>query len=94
MTRGVLRSAVGAAAMAGLLSLGGCLGLGCPCGSDPSEPLSEHDPSYAGRHALELECQCQCGDDHLVAQPRDRACSDYEAPCVARDGQSRTLVCD
>ena len=94
MKRSASWTVVAATLMAGLLSLGGCLGLGCPCGTDPSKPLREHDPNYAGRHVLELECQCQCGDDPLVPRPRDRGCREYETSCVDRAGERRTLLCE
>lgn len=77
-----------------LLLLSGCLGLRCPCGSDSSDPLSQHDLTFAGSHTLLEECECRCGDAAPVARPRDRDCVDYEAPCVDDEGRERTLVCE
>ena len=46
-----------------LLSLAGCLGDGtCPCGALPSDPLSLHDPTYAGTHDVQAEDECETCD--------------------------------
>lgn len=77
-----------------LLFAGACLGGGCPCGSDPSDPLSAHDPSYSGAHVLQDECVCRCGADEPFAVPRDRACADYDGPCVDELGDPQALECE
>ena len=80
-------------ALLALLVLPGCLGLRCPCGSDSSDPLSQHDLSFAGSHTLAEECECRCGGDEPIGRPRDRDCADYDAPCVDREGRDATLEC-
>jgi hypothetical protein len=46
-----------------LLALSGCIippGGGCPCGASTSDPISAHDPRFAGVH--EVESGVDCGD--------------------------------
>ncbi|MEM9072766.1 MAG: hypothetical protein AAGE52_29945 [Myxococcota bacterium] len=76
-----------------LILAAGCFEVGCPCGSDPSDPLSQHDLSYAGLHVLEAECACRCGGDAPIAYPRDRDCSEYEGECVDESGAPAELSC-
>ena len=73
--------------------LAGCLATECPCGSDPSDPLSEHDLTYPGNHLVEDECVCRCGDDDPIAFPRDRECAEYERACVNAAGEPAERVC-
>jgi len=78
----------------GLLVLPGCLGLGCPCGSDPADPFSEHDPTYPGSHVLEAECVCRCGADDPVAVARDGDCREHEGACVDGSGAPAQRRCE
>lgn len=78
-----------------LLPLTGCLQQGCPCGSSPSDPFSEHDRAFAGTHFLDGECACRCGvAGERFALPRDTACEDIDAPCVDAEDRERRLVCE
>lgn len=66
---------------------------GCPCGSEPSDPFSEHDSSYLGEHVVDNECVCQCGDDPPFGLLEDRECSEYNGPCTKDDGEAAELIC-
>ena len=83
-----------ALALVAALLTGCALNAECPCGSEQSDPLSEHDLSFDSPHVVQDECVCQCGDDVPFGAPRDRECTDYEQACVDEDGVSRTLVCE
>ncbi|MEC7524544.1 MAG: hypothetical protein VYE22_31990 [Myxococcota bacterium] len=76
-----------------LLLLPGCLAPGCPCGSSTSDPLSEHDVSFPGLHALDDACACRCGDDPPTSAPRDRDCAEYEGRCEDEAGVRRDRYC-
>ncbi len=78
-----------------LVGAAGCglLEGGCGCGADPSDPLAEHDLSFAGTHVVDDQCVCRCGDDEPEAQPKIQACKDYEDVCEDRDGRERRSIC-
>jgi hypothetical protein len=66
---------------------------GCPCGAAAEDPLAEHDPSFTGRHVVDDECVCRCGDGEPLARPREASCAVHEVDCVDPSGVSRRLTC-
>ncbi len=66
----------------------------CPCGSDPNDPVSEHDPTFVGKHTVEDECVCYCGDDPPFGLVKDRECADYNGSCTDEHGQEQQLSCE
>lgn len=85
-----------ALALALALLVGACALIegGCPCGSDPSDPLSQHDLSFAGDHIVDATCVCRCGNAEPEAFPKDGDCSEHEAECEDPSGRSRERVCN
>lgn len=69
------------------------MGEGCQCGADPSDSLSEHDLDFAGKHNVDEECACQCGDDRPYGMPSEYDCSEYEEACLDSQGATHTLSC-
>lgn len=66
----------------------------CPCGSDSSDPYSEHDQAFLGSHVLDDECVCWCGDDPPYVIARDKPCAEYSGVCDDTDGARSRLVCE
>jgi hypothetical protein len=94
-TMRVMRALVVALSLGSMVTLGGCLlgEAGCPCGSDPSDPLREHDTAFSGVHVVDRQCVCTCGEDGPTSYPADRACSAYEGPCEDADGERAERRC-
>ena len=66
----------------------------CPCGSDPDDPLAEHDLSFVGDHLVNNECVCQCGDDPVIGTPKDDGeCPNDGEPCTDELGREHELDC-
>ncbi len=82
-------------ALLGLLVCGGCalLDSGCPCGSDPSDPLAEHDLAFAGDHVVDDQCVCRCGDREPEAFPKRGSCEEHETACEEPEGTPRRYTC-
>lgn len=92
--RGMFHTLVGATVLAAAMAASGCFpDAGCPCGADSSDPVSEHDLGFDGRHIVDDECVCQCGDDAPYGEPVVQECSDYEEACVDRNGTTQMLQC-
>ena len=77
-----------------LLTLPACFQQGCPCGAETSDPFAQHDLSFSGRHELDEECACRCGDGERFALPRDTECVAIQAPCVDPEGREGRLECE
>lgn len=84
------------AALALLVGIAGCLAPNeCPCGSSTTDPLSEHDLTFAGQHALDKGCVCQCGEDAPIAGDRKKngSCEGHLDRCETAAGGEDTLSC-
>jgi hypothetical protein len=92
--RRIARFGLGALLLVGGASRCAIADAGCPCGSDPEAPLTEHDLDFEGKHRLAVGCVCQCGDDRPVQGSRSGdVCGDEGASCTDAAGRARTYVC-